>query len=320
MFGFQELKPKITITPASVECPVKACKNTVERQRRSFKREERFFCQDHRIYISPSTFEYDQETENLLWMNKADLSLFRAIKTVKRESRIARDNSEDALSWNVFRYLETENLLSKLLSSITGIEQQQTKLIYWSFSQDHQGSWPELNSARQEFGEELKRSSEPDLVAVTDKDIFFIEAKFTASNNTTPSDKNNCRKYLTGGTEWHKQVFTQDFNTIAVIGKKYELFRFWLLGSWLANQCQKDFYLLNLVLAEREKNIEKQFSPYIKPAVNRQFKRVTWEDIKDHIINNAPEGEEKSKILAYFTNKTMGYDHSGSLQKAFAFK
>ena len=96
MLGIHDLKPKISITPATGECPVKGCCRSVERQRRSFRREERFQCPDHKIYISPSTFEYAREGDNLLWHNRVDLDLLEAAKTVKRESRIARDNSEDA--------------------------------------------------------------------------------------------------------------------------------------------------------------------------------------------------------------------------------
>ena len=277
MFGIQDLKPKITITQATVECPVKGCCRSVERQRRSFRREERFMCPDHKIYISPSTFEYDSEKENLLWQNKADLDLLEEIRTVKRESRIARDNSEDALAWNIFRYLENTNQLATLLSIVGQERYSYADLIYWSYSQKAKDAWPELNSARDKFGEHIKRSSEPDLIAVTDKALFFIEAKLTATNNTVPSDLNNRKKYLTGGNEWHKQVFRSDFDTVAIQAKKYELFRFWLLGSWLAKEMDRNFYLLNIVLSDRDKDIEKRFIPHIiQVDGQRQFKRLSW--------------------------------------------
>ncbi len=56
MYGLKDLKEKINITKTTVECPVKDCDVIVERQRKSFKREERFYCPKHKIYISPSTF------------------------------------------------------------------------------------------------------------------------------------------------------------------------------------------------------------------------------------------------------------------------
>ena len=177
---------------------------------------------------------------------------------------MARDNSEDALSWNVFRYLETTQQLARLLTWITQTEQQQAELIYWSYSQKGNGAWPPLNKARKEFGENIQRSSEPDLIAVSEKGLFFIEAKLTATNNTTPRDRHNRKKYLIGGDKWCKQVFISDYETVVIEAEKYELFRFWLLGSWLAKKIGLDFYLINVVLSRREMDIEQQFSSHIR--------------------------------------------------------
>jgi hypothetical protein len=317
MYGLGDLKPHIDITPSTVECPVVGCPYRVDRQRHSFRREERFLCPDHKIYISPSTFDYVQETDNLLWKREEDLVLLESIRKVKRECRISRDNSEDAVTWNVFRYLESTNQLDNLLSWITKSDQHDTNLIYWSYDQKTQGAWPELNIARKEFGENLQRSSEPDLIAVTDKVLFFIEAKLTAKNKTTPSSKNARKKYLTGGNEWFKQVFTSTYEIIAIDSDLYELFRFWLLGTWLASQVGKDFFLINLVLSEREKNIEERFCPHIREESNRKFKRMTWECLYSFIFDKMPNDAEKRKLLGYFRYKTIGYRY-GKLEKAFA--
>jgi len=75
MLGMKELKENIGITETTVECPVKGCSEKIKRQRKGFKREERFKCPDHNIYISPSTFEYQSELDNLLWKDRADLDL-----------------------------------------------------------------------------------------------------------------------------------------------------------------------------------------------------------------------------------------------------
>jgi hypothetical protein len=317
MFGVRELKPQIHISQENVECPVIGCNKWVVRQRHSFKREARFRCPEHKIYISPTTFEYGHEEDNLLWTSMADLSLLKAIKKVKRESRISRDNSEDAVTWNVFRYFESTQQLSRFLSSITYTEQQHAELIYWSYSQKATDAWPELNKARKEFGENLQRSSEPDLIAVTDKALFFIEVKLTAPNKVMPSNKTYYKNYLIGGDEWFRQVFTSDFETIAITSKLFELLRFWLLGSWMASQTGQDFYLINIVLSEREKDIELRFHPHIRKKLDRQFKRVTWEEIYSFIVNNAPDNDDKSLLVEYFRNKTVGYNHFGKLQKAF---
>lgn len=318
MYSAQTLKSKIVITPTQVECPVKGCIRRVPRQRKSFQRDVCFQCPEHQIYISPSTFEYPEVTDNLLWKSQTDLDLLQAINKVKRESRMVRDNSEDALTWNVFRYLETADQLGGFLTWLTGQEQRQTELIYWSYSQASHCAWSELNRARHEFGEHLQRSSEPDLIAMTDRALFFIEVKLTATNENLPSDPKNHKKYLTGGDEWFKRVFTSGFDTVAIRAKKYELFRFWLLGSWMAAQTGLDFYLVNIVPSARETDIEAHFVPHLQLADNRQFKRLAWEDIYTWVAGHAPESKEKHRWMAYFENKTVGYDHFCNLQKAFS--
>jgi len=317
MLGMEELKESIEITETTVECPIKGCSEKIERQREVFKREERFKCSEHNIYISPSTFEYQSESDNLLWKDKADLNLLKKIKTVKRESRIPRDNSEDAVSWNVFRFLERNNLVESTLSSIIGYTVKSSEVIYWSYSQRENSSWSGLNKAREEFGEELKRSSEPDIIIKTNNALFFIESKLTAGNETVPSDKNNSKKYETGGDNWFSKVFKSDYKTVAIAEKKYELLRFWLLGTWMAKQQDLDFYLVNLVLSEREKDIEAIFKKHLYENQRMRFIRITWEDIYQQILNSNLSGIDKDAMIKYFRNKTIGYDSNGELHKAF---
>jgi len=317
MFDSKTLKPKIVITETHVECPVLGCSERVRRQRSVFRRDNQFQCSNHGIFISPSTFEYSSELDNLLWTDSEDIKLLQDIKTVKRESRIARDNSEDALTWNVFRYFDKTNRLSEILSFITGKPLEDYELIYWSYLPKSKNTWDELNSARTEFGEELKRSSEPDLIAINDKAVIFIEAKLTATNNTQPSDPNNPKKYTIGGNGWYNEVFKSDYTTIASTAKKYELLRFWLLGSWIASKTNREFYLVNLVRAEDEKDIISSFIPHIRENETRHFVRATWENIYSHIFDNISSDKDRDIILSYLRHKTVGYK-SGKLQRAFS--
>jgi hypothetical protein len=317
MFGMDELKDRIEIIEKRVECPVKGCSVKVERQREVFKREERFKCPKHNIYISPSTFEYENELDNLIWIDTNDLDLLRKIMRVKRESRIARDNSEDAVTWNVFRFLEKNNLIEMILSSFIGVTLKSSEIMYWSYCQRENSGWSELNKARGEFGEKIKRGSEPDIIIKTDNTLLFIEAKLTAGNETTPSDKNNSKKYEIGGDGWFSKVFESDYRKVAITEKKYELLRFWLLGTWIAKQIGLDFCLANLVLSEREKDIETIFKKHLCEDQRMKFIRITWEAIYQQILNSNLSGIDKDKMIKYFRDKAIGYDGNGRLQRAF---
>jgi hypothetical protein len=320
MLGLKELKSTIKVTDTTVECPVKGCREKVARQREFFKRQEEFTCLKHGIYISPSTFEYPNELDNILWKEKADLDLFERLKTVKRESRIARDNSEDAVTWNVFRFLENNELLSGLLARLTSSVVIKPEIIYWSYSQSEQDVWGPLQEAREEFEMRPRKGSEPDIIVKSDSALFFVEAKLTASNNTVFESTNPKvqKKYETSGDGWYKRVFRSNFETIAISEKKYELLRFWLIGSWIAERLQLDFCLANLVLSEREKHIEKTFRKHIKENQRKKFARITWEDIYAHILNSNSSSKDKDAMKRYFENKTVGYDENGKIQKAFS--
>jgi len=316
----KELKDSIEITETIVECPVKGCNEKVERQRKDFKREEIFKCTKHNIYISPSTWEYPSELDNLLWKDKADLDLFKKIETVKRESRIARDNSEDAVTWNVFRFLERNDLINTFLDKVIGVTVQEPEVIYWSYSQLQNDSWDMLKKAREEFELVPSKGSEPDTMIAGKNALIIIESKLTASNENKPSNLNVENKYKTSGQGWWNEVFSSDFKTVAIDEKKYELSRFWLLGTWIARQNDLDFYLVNLVLSEREKDIEAVFKRHIKENQTRRFIRITWEDIYQLIFDHEFSGQDKNIIINYFRNKTIGYDGNGRLQRAFSIR
>jgi hypothetical protein len=230
---------------------------------------------------------------------------------------MARDNSEDALTFNVFRYLEKTNQIGPLLSHLTKLRIKDPEIIYWSYFWRDYGTWTELSKTREEFGERKRGGSEPDLIIVTDDQLFFVEAKLTAPNKT-PGHNKNRDNYLSGGNGWFDRVFKSDFDTVAIKEKKYELMRLWLLGTWLADQLGRAFYLVNLVLSEREKDIEPTMQSHFDLEGRRYFIRMGWEDIYRFISEGDVTSKDKDTILRYFENKSIGYNRSAELQKAFS--
>lgn len=333
MFGLEELKEKIEVKGDMIICPVIGCENQVKKMKRRVlksldayleKREagkegfEQYLCKEHKIYITPTTFIYEDLKDNLLWYDAEDKDLLgKIIKHKRVKAQLHHDNSEDAVTWNVFRFLERSKLLSEFLSKLCNSPVANPEIIYWSYSQSQQGVWNELKKARAEFGEIPQRGSEPDLIVNSDDALFFIEAKLTATNETTPSNPKELKRYLTGGNNWYNVVFKSDYQTIANKEKKYELLRFWLLGTWIAKQQDLDFYLVNLVLSERERDIEAIFKKHIHENQRRNFVRIAWEDIYQHISSSVLSGRDKDKIMRYFKNKTVGYEN-GKLQRAFS--
>lgn len=101
---------------------------------------------------------------------------------------------------------------------------------------------------------------------------------------------------------------------MAIAEEKYELTRFWLLGTWIAKELGLDFWLVNLVLKGEEEGIEATFKKHIKEGPERQFKRMTWEEIYEFIPTRKKNAEA---MLGFFENKTFRYA-GGRLEKAFS--
>lgn len=317
MYRLPDLKEQITITDKTVDCPIKFCNVKVDRRQRSNSTIlENFKCPIHNIYISPSTFEYGSYLDNLLWIDKRDQALMCEIKTVKRESRISSDNSEDAVTWNVFRYLERNNSLNSFLSLISSDIHSSIELILWSYSQKEHKGWSFLDKARLEFGENIRRGSEPDIIILTDRTLYFIEAKINATNNTMPSNPNNLKRYTIGGQKWFSNVFKSDYSTIAIKNKKYELMRFWLIGTWIAKELGVKFHLINLVLNDKELLIEQEFGKHIICNSHNRFSRLSWESIYTLIMNSNNRNDETDLIIDYYNTKSSGYSN-GRLKKTF---
>lgn len=317
MLGVKELKERLEITKTTVECPVQNCQEIVERQRDAFKREDRFKCPKHNIVISTTSFEYQSELDNLLWKDHEDIILLNQIKTVKRESRIDRDTSEDAVTWNMFRIIEKNNLICDFLGKKFNVIEKNPEIIYWSYSQSQNGLWGKLKEAREEFELRPSKGSEPDIIIVGKNSLIIIEAKLTATNEIQCKKPRVENKYVNGGNRWWDHVFCSDFKTIAIINRKYELLRFWLIGTWMAHKLNLDFYLVNLVLTEKEEDIESVFKQHIKEDKRRKFMRITWEEIYHYISNSNLSSENKKIMKNYFMNKTIGY-YRGRLKQAFS--
>jgi len=308
MFLWDDLKKEIIDQKGRSACPVEGCIKDLPRQTKTFKNASRFQCPKHRIYVSPTTFEYPDETDNLIWKDAADLMLWAKIKQpgVKRESRVARDRSEDAVAWNVMRYLEREQLIREWVRCISNDEPADADVIYWSLCQHTGQPWKPLLDTCPMFGESVKHRSEPDVIVNCPDILVFVEAKFGSGN---AKGDNKPKEYETGCNGWFNDVSTADttFQSVAGDSEMYQLMRLWLIGSRIASEQGKRFLLVNLVLRAAEENIERIFGGHCRQAMNRRFCRATWEDICEKIVMRQPESESRDDLIQFFRNKTLGY-------------
>lgn len=315
MYDYTNLKQKVIVSENEVECPVVNCDRRVNRMKKSsYKFDHSFFCDTHRIFISPSTFIYENPTNNLLCHDLDDMDLLSRIDIYKRESRMKFNNSEDAMTWSVFRFLEKHKLIDKYLSKLLGTEVKGSEIVYWSFSQKYNGIYSPLKMSREEFETNPEKGSEPDIIIETNDSLIIVEAKLTATNQTISQSTKNENKYVTGGEKLWDSLFQQSFTNICVDEKKYELARFWLLGNWMATREHKRFFLINLVCGRSEKEIVESFTKLIKKSSSSEFLRSTWEDILRFVADE--KSPKYNPLIDYLENRTVGYDSYGNLIKA----
>jgi hypothetical protein len=102
-----------------------------------------FMCPRHRIYISPTTFEYENPRSSLLWQSPEELRLIDILEDPtngKRTwKRMGRERDEDSLTWNVFRCLDRNRMLGRFLEAAIprstwrlGPPRDVHKIRYWS--------------------------------------------------------------------------------------------------------------------------------------------------------------------------------------------
>jgi len=332
MYGMNELKESIEVTDTTVECPVKDCGTIVMKMTKGIlksldahlkrqdiegiKKFEQYFCNKHRIYITPTTFIYNNYKDNLLWNDK---EIEEVLKYKRVKAQLYHDNSEDSVTWNFFRFLERNNVVSSVLGSILGFTFKSPEIIYWSYCRKGNDVWSELSKARSEFGEAQNIGSEPDIIIKTEDTLLFIEAKLSSpnkinfNNNHTAEEKTDrIGKYSKGN------CFLQQPVGKIIDDGYYQLLRLWVIGAWIANNENLNFFLLNLVRQDDEKYIENDFGKYIKQNEKEKFRRITWEDIYHQIQTSEIQGIDKGTMIKYFKNKTIGYDENGKLQKAFS--
>ena len=306
MYLARDLKKKRHATNYEVPCPIEGCSTKVKRRKsnRGTVKNLDYFCENCGIYVTPTTYVYQNWEDNILWQD--DLDKLRLLKEKKAEGRrFGHEKSEDAVTWNIFRYMEKNQLLSYYVSQLTDISSKKIELFYWGID-DSGYFWSPLTQARNAFepNNKKQRWTEPDLVLKTADSLLFFESKVGSGNDSKDVSDETYQRYMNAENNWSKTVFKPQLDRYS-FGKQYQLMRHWLLGSWIAEKSQdiSRFYLVNLVSERRERNIVDWFREYSLDGGKRFFERSTWEDIYRLLSKNG--GDER--VLKYMEGKALGY-------------
>jgi hypothetical protein len=311
MYGLGDLKPVIYVGRDMVECPVRGCVSNVTRQTGGFQTTREFRCPYHGIFISPRTFEYEDPRRNFPLLDEAEWELTGPQVGARERDlhRLARERSEDAITYNVFRGLEKAKAVAPLAAAITGRPQASAWVTYLSRSEGEAGIPSALLAAQKALEGRPTRSSRPDLIIDTPTDLIFVEAKVTSSNNKIQRRPKVLKRWATR-KGWYDRVFKADIEKVAIERRKYGLMRLWMLGSWMAAQSGKHFTLVALTRASRDRKLEREFRRLVRPDASRDFVRWTWEQVAEL----AAETEGAEPVAQYLRAKSLGYDSTGRIR------
>lgn len=264
-------------------------------------------------------------------------------KTKAETHRLGSENSEDALSWNVFVPLMDVGKLSNAVQWLSGkIIAGNPELYLWGMKIDWNGNnkaceYPPLLEARKHFEKDIRRfPTEPDIMLIIPgKFVMCIEAKFTSGNpvaqgniNSMPGEKPKNPEglighYLTSG-EATNRYFDMD-----VISKEKKLYsqiaRNIIFAAWMAEETGADWHVVNLVsntqwhAGKFKKQKTRGYDFYdptdtVRSYLHNDFKNNftfrTWEELYCDLV----DGDHRlGELREYFQQKTACLERAFNL-------
>lgn len=343
-FGLDDL----TIERGPHGCPVIGCKNESIKHRAEGSRKEFYFCEEHGLKIHNRTFVYyngdspedrrKARLRNFLPHGRDFVDKHILGNPAKAEShRLGAENSEDALTWNIFGELHRRGQLHLVYNLLTGetATSGQVTLFLWGLKIDFDAGkaefWQQLKDIRDELEKGIKRfHTEPDIILLGPSKLIVIEAKFTSGNPVcvegadADDEKPKSRlgliqRYIENNKLWRSPVLCgRD------VGEKVhsQLLRMIVFGGTLAQMSNLDWKIVNLVSRTQwnqgrpRKTKGYDFenpTAFIPEKVRDRFRFLYWEELYDLILSKESHLEE---VANYMQKKTANLSKAFRLERS----
>jgi hypothetical protein len=317
VFGVSVLKPRLDAGASDVSCPVRGCGYRVPLQPALFRTTPEYRCPLHRIYVAANTFAYEREADNLLWTREDDLVLLNGVRRRGWDLGLAYENSERAVTWNVFRWLEVSGVLPSLLEHVLGRGVATAEVTYWGYSPEREGTYMPLVRARNAFEEEDADATEPSVLIDTDDMLILVDPRISLGTETSQTPV-GWERYERGGKNWSTRVFAGAIREVSYNKGSFEFLKLWLLGSYMAELAGKAFVLLHMTPAWSGAPLLARLQPQFVSDPARGARSLTWEDTYGYIFAEHSGVRDAQAVLTYFREKSAGYGADRRLRRAFA--
>jgi len=218
------------------------------------------------------------------------------------QAYLSRANSEDALTWNVFRSLQLSK--PELISKISGISEVE-KVLFWGCDVEYHGEEQQILNIliRITDGRYEGTMTEPDLVIITKGEVVFVECKLNQSGKSSPwkaPDKKDEAKI--DGADKRFAIYKEMLHELMYINdwrNVYQLIRQCVYAKLLSCHLGKKPLVIPII-NEKHKDIlcpyysKLRNSTEINKNVFKDF--ITWQDIRQEISES--DLSEKECLLA----------------------
>lgn len=307
-----------------IRCFIKGCGYLLRPPTRD--RGTGYLCPVHEVFCHRSgTYRYADPRRNLL----VDVDFFANNiigHAAKFEThRFGNENSEDAVTWAVFRSFQKAGLLHELVRLATGQRvTREPQLFLWGIrvEESHvaESMCPLLLLAQAKMEAKLpvaRPKTEPDIMLFQPgKYLVLIEAKLTSPNPVYVKGPRKSPRDLTLGellSIYHDPTLqVLDYQAACTKDRiAYQLWRNTIFAEQMARldgPNTKAFHA-NLVREGFEEATAAEFHTLFTPQFKDRFRRIMWEQIYGIALKHGPK---LSRLCLYLESKTAG------LTQAFA--
>ena len=222
------------------------------------------------------------------------------VAQAKRTGRIGNENSEDALTWNVFRSIEWLGLTGPVVGELFGLGEEVT-IYCWMYPRSEPLWSPYADAWRALEPGPRRRHSEPDLVLVDEAHRRFVtlEPKFGS-----PVAESRGPDWLVAKEyDQHRRTMIRRGYALGDPGSQllkswedsmrrgfYQLTRQMLFGNYIAQQHGYKFHLYSLISPGTNPDNEglcRTFESLLTTARREHYGWLTWRQVYDAIVANA---------------------------------
>lgn len=263
-----------------------------------------------RLRVSP-TYILDDPLENFIAGRELVMEALSGAWGKAETARLGHENSEDAVSWNVFRSLQEAGQLKLAVQVLAGVEiDREPELILWGrrVHRSHTAPAPEIERALDELEPAFTQQTEPDIVLrVPDWGWIFIEAKFSSPTSTYTGRSHKLEAWI----ERYAADFPGIFNRAALAGAKPKAFPEQLLRNvavaHAVRAAGERAVVVALVREDYASAVQDWATPYLTPAGPIAAGSGTWEQLYAAL----PRDDGLAVLRGYLEDK------SAELRRAF---